>query len=180
MALKWNRPVRRIRKVRPWTFVTFALTVAYLVLYALSGRFYINASSPCLGFYLYRGIAGVGMPTRSSHLLDWNVSCAGDGIEKWRYFDSTYFAYDVSMVGHFSTAMPAWVILLIPAAMLAKRMMSRKREPSLCSCCGYQLAGLLTTVCPECGNDTDPPSTGDVGGASGPGPASSCGKQSQL
>lgn len=146
--------MQRIWNAKPRTIAVVALTLAYLTLYVLSGRFHIDASSPWLGLYLYRGIAGVCIPTRSSHLLDWNVSCVGDGIEKWRYLDSTHFRYDVGMVGHFTTAMPAWVVFLIPAAMLAKKVIFRKRDSSLCSNCGYQLSGLVTTICPECGRDS--------------------------
>jgi predicted RNA-binding Zn-ribbon protein involved in translation (DUF1610 family) len=54
-----------------------------------------------------------------------------------------------------SVRVPLWPVVLISAVLPVLRLVrfvrSRRRRPGLCPACGYNLAGNVSGVCPECG-----------------------------
>jgi hypothetical protein len=78
------------------------------------------------------------------HAMHWQVPSWGRIL---------WWPYAARAFGHLHIGIPLWLplgLVSMPTS-LAWWRWNRRRGPDLCPACGYDLSGIATGVCPECG-----------------------------
>lgn len=151
------RQPSRIRRITKWTglglcslvLAGWGVSLRYTTQIPIGRRAWIHVSDGDLSFGVLDEIQGAGHPQGEVALerqvrLTRRLRVIGSG---WPWVERC-FAPD----GH-GIHVPFWLLLLTVAAPTAIAFYRDRRRipPGHCSKCGYDLTGIVSGVCPECG-----------------------------
>lgn len=137
--------------------IGIALTTLVLVVYAVSTRYglaYAKTTTPKHSVYVAGAALRISWGPEHPGLKTWNFYELTPAQRRWIMWMPNrrqIFGGSVTVV-----SVPLWIPLVAAGTPTGLHFwFGRQHRPGTCKNCGYNLMGLQTAVCPECGREAD-------------------------